>query len=357
MKKVLRLSIYVALVSLVFASCSSDNDDVRLIRDFKKGAFVLNEGSDNSNISFIENGVDTVANKVYELVNSVKLGQYTQSTALSDKYLLIAVTTSNGAGYVEVVDNKTLMHITAFAGLSYPRELAVDGSKAYVSNGSGEGIIHIIDLETLIMDKVPIKVGKGPEKMVVSDGKLYVANSGGFANDDKTVSVIDLSKKEVVETIEVKSCPKDMVVDKAGNVWVYCAGVPNYDNWPNITIVDAGISKISGVDYSVSHFETGNISTSGIKNIAISTDKESIYYVTDAVYKVDYQATAMPAEKFITPESSVYGINVNPSDDEIYLCTFASYSESGSVVVYSKDGEKQETKEVGIMPNSSVFKN
>ncbi len=355
MKRVFKLGFYLAVMSLVFTACSSD-DDIKLIRDFKKGAFVLNEGSDNSSISFIENGVDTVANKVYELINEVKLGQYAQSIALSEKYLLISVTTSNGAGYVEVVDNKTLMHVTAFSGLSYPRELTVDGSKAYVSNGSGEGIVHIIDLETLVMDKVPVKVGKGPEKMVVADNKLYVANSGGYSNDDKTVSVIDLSTKEVVKTVEVKACPKDMVVDAAGNVWVYCAGVPNYDNWPNVTVVDAGISKIAA-DYSVTNFEIGNISTNGIKNIAISNDKQSIYYITDAVYKMDYQATALPTEKFITPESTAYGIDVNPVDDEVYLCTFSSYSTPGSVIIYSQDGEKQETKNVGIMPNSNVFKN
>ena len=351
----LRLATFVAVLGAMFTSCSNDDGDVNLLRDFKKGAFVLNEGSDHSTISFIEEGVDTVAHKVYELINDVSLGQYTQSIALSEKYLLIAVTTGNGAGYVEVVDNKTLIHVATFAGLSYPREITVDGTKAYVSNGSGEGIVLTIDLETLVMDKVPVKVGKGPEKMLVSKGKLFVANSGGNSNDDKTVSVIDLTKKEVVKTIEVKSCPKDMVLDKDGNVWVYCAGVPDYSNWPNTTITNSGLSKIAS-DYSVTNFDIGGIATSGIKNIAISPDKTTVYYITDGVYKMDYQATAVPATKFISTTKTLYGIDVNPENGEVYLCSLNGYTSPGNVTIYATDGSEQETMVVGVIPNSCMFK-
>ena len=52
----------------------------------------------------------------------------------------------------------------------------------------------------------------------------------GWSNDDNTVTVIDTSNDQVIETITVKACPKDMAVDTNGDIWVYCGGVPDYSN-------------------------------------------------------------------------------------------------------------------------------
>ena len=353
MKKTLSLAFFAVVFSLLVVSCS-DDDEVKVKSRFEKGTFVLNEGSSNATLSFLEDEVDSVANNVFESVNGVKLGQYAQSMAFSDDYMLLVVTTGSGAGYVEVVDKETLTHVESFTSLSYPREIIVKDNVAYVTNGSGEGEVIAIDLETMEKDATTIAVGKGPEKMIVSGNKLYVANSGGYNNDDKTVSVIDLSSKTVVETITVKDCPKDMVMDKDGNLWVYCAGVPDYSNWPNVGISNSGICKVA-TDYTVTEFSTGNIATSGIKNIAINKEGTTIYYITDAIYKLGYQDDALPTAKFVTPENTPYGIDVDPVTGDVYVCEFEQYGMPGKVVAYSTDGTKGDVYEVGVMPNSCLF--
>jgi len=346
---------YLIVASLLFVSCSDDdNDSVQIVS--VDGIYVLNEGSTNGSISLIDMNTELVSNDYFKGVNSLPLGAFPQSMAFSDTYALIVVTTSTGAGYVEVVDKSTFKHVGSITNLSYPREITVVDDKAYVSNGSGatagdENDVFVIDLTSLEIEKT-IKVGTGPEKMVFSGEKLYVANSGGWSNADKSISVIDINTNTVVETIEVKDCPKDMVVDAKGNVWVYSAGVPDYSNYPDVSHTNSGISMITASSSMVTSFEISNITSTGIKNIAISSDLKQVYYMSDAVYAMDINATALPTTKFI--DKTFYGIDVNPEDGSIWCCE-ASYGVAGSVNVYNKNGEVEKSFAVGIMPNSTSF--
>ncbi len=318
--------------------------------------YVLNEGSANGSVSMIDkNGV--VTNNYFATANGgVSLGQYAQSMAVNDTHAFIVVTTASGAGYVEVVKKADFKHVKAITGLSYPREIALTDTKAYVSNGKGadgnyaklNNEIYVIDLASMEVTK-KIDVGAGPEKMVVSEGKLYVANSGGWSNDDNTVSVIDLATDVVIETITVKDCPKDMVVDANGDIWVYCAGKPSWSANPS----KAAISKISLATNTVSSFELATVSSSGIKNITISKNRQTVYFMSDAVYAMSITATALPTTKFI--DNTFYGIDVNPVSDNLWLCELVDYTSPGKVHVYSNTAEKIKDHTVGVMPNSTTF--
>ncbi|WP_321296990.1 cadherin-like domain-containing protein [Marinifilum fragile] len=322
--------------------------------------YVLNEGSSNGSITMI-NRNDEVTNNYFSNANKgVTLGQYPQSMAMNEDYAFIVVTTGNGSGYVEVANKSNFTHYKTIEGFSYPREIAFVGDKAYVSNGKGQDAsyakenneVYIIDLNTMTVTG-QIAVGAGPEKMVVSNGKLYVANSGGYSNDDKTVTVIDVENDQVLETITVKSCPKDMVVDANGDVWVYCSGVPDWTNWPNVTYTDSGISKITESTSAVTSYELTNISTSGIKNIAINKAKDVIYFMSDAVYAMNITDTALPTTKFI--DATFYGMDVNPVSDNLWLCEAVDATTAGTVHVYDNEGMEQKSFTVGYFPNSTTF--
>ncbi len=313
--------------------------------------FVLNEGNSTGSVSLID-VAGNVTNNYFKATNGIELGQYPESIAVNDEYAFIVVTTGTGAGYILVVDRATLEVEKTISGLSYPREIVLLENKAYISNGSGEGVVYIVDLKTLTMNSTSIAVGHGPEKMVVSNNKLYVANSGGWSNDDNTVSVINLNTLTVENTITVKSCPKDMVVDADGNVWVNCGGVPDYSNYPNVSYTDAGLSKINIEDNSVVSWEIANPSGT-VKNIAISKDKTIIYYLADAVYAMDITATDLPTTKLI--DKSFYGIDVHPVTDKLWLCESVDATTAGKVEVYLANGTKETEYSVGAMPNSSVF--
>lgn len=356
MKKVLNLAMYLMVVSLLLVSCSSDDND-SIPNVSVDGIYVLNEGSTNASISFIDKTSGEVSNDYFKLVNKLPLGAYAQSMTFSDTYGLIVVTTGNGQGYVEIVNKDSFKHEKSITGLAYPREITVVDDMAYVSNGSGatagtKDEIIVIDLTSLEIVK-RIEVGAGPEKMVLSGSKLYVANSGGWSNSDKTISVIDTKTNVVVETLEVKSCPKDMVVDAKDNVWVFSAGVPDYSDYPNVKYTNSGISKITTSNSEVEMFALNGLTTTGIKNIAISRDLKMIYFMSDALYAMDYKATALPTEKFL--DKTFYGIDVNPENGNIWCCN-ATFGQAGEVIVYNEDAQELKSYAVGIMPNSTIFK-
>ncbi len=355
MKKFLNLALGLLIASVSLVSCSDDDNEIPRL----KGNFVLNEGSTNGSISLIDTEENVTLN-YFAAVNGYPLGKFPQSIAMNKEYAFIVVTTNSGAGYVEIVTAEDFMHYATIDGLSYPREIAFANGKAYVSNGNGADAnyskqnneVYVIDLKTMTKTG-QIAVGAGPEKMIVSGDKLYVANSGGWSNDDNTVSVIDVNTDKVVKTLTVKSCPKDMAKDANGDVWVYCAGVTSYDvNWNVVGINDAGISKINTDSQTVTSWDLNNTTTTGLKNIAISKDETTVYYMSDAVYAMNITDTALPTTKFI--DATFYGMDVNPKDGNLWLCEGTN---PGKVLVYSPAGEKLKEFTVGAMPNSTMFSN
>ncbi|MCU4158042.1 hypothetical protein J1N10_18855 [Carboxylicivirga sp. A043] len=356
MKKVLKLLPFFLMAVVLFSACSDDDDVTPKVSSI----YVLNEGNDNGSISIIDEN-NEVTNNYFEAVNGLPLGKYPQSMAANDTHVFIVVTTQTGAGYVEIVDKETFKHVALIEGFSYPREITLLDGKAYVSNGTGADAsyakqtneIYSINLTTFEKG-TKISVGAGPEKMVVSNGKLYVANSGGWSNDDNTITVVDTSNDQVIETITVKACPKDMVVDRNGDVWVYCGGAPDYSNWPSITYANAGISKITASTSAVTSWDLA-IPNGAVKSLAISKNEKTVYYIADAVYAMDIDATELPTTKFI--DATYYGIDVHPNSDELWLCKEIDATTPGTVFVYSNEGIKQYEYKVGAMPNSTVFAN
>ncbi|WP_430816182.1 hypothetical protein [Carboxylicivirga sp. RSCT41] len=360
MKKVLRLLPFFLMAVVLFTACSDDDDDVT---PKVSSIYVLNEGNDNGSVSIVDEN-DQVTNNYYEAVNGLPLGKFPQSMAVNDTHVFIVVTTQNGAGYVEVVEKETFKHVTSITGFSYPREITLMDGKAYVSNGNGQtgewpntvkqdNEIYPINLSDFSKGNA-IGVGAGPEKMVVSNGKLYVANSGGWSNDDNTVTVVDTSNDQVIETITVKACPKDMAVDANGDIWVYCGGKPDYSNYPAVTYADAGLSKITTSSSDVTSWDIATPS-GAVKSIAISKNEKTVYYITDAVYAMDIDATELPEAKFI--DETYYGIDVHPNTDDLWLCKKVDATTPGTVFVYSKNAEMAKQYKVGAMPNSTVFAN
>ncbi len=355
MKKVLRLLPFFLMAVMFFSACSDDDD---VVTPKVSSIYVLNEGNDNGSISIIDEN-NEVTNNYFEEVNGLPLGKMPQSMAANDTHVFIVVTTQSGAGYVEVLDKETFKHVALIEGFSYPREIVLMDGKAYVSNGTGAdgnyarkaNEIYPINLMTFEKGE-KINVGAGPEKMVVVKGKLYVANSGGWSNDDNTVTVVDTSNDQVIETLTVKSCPKDMVVDANGDIWVYCGGVPNYANWPDVSYTNAGVSKINVVSSEVTSWDLA-ASNGAVKTIAASKNGTTIYYVSDALYAMDITDTELPSVKFI--DETYYGIDVHPITDDLWLCKEVDATTPGTVFVYSNSGEKKNEYVVGAMPNSTLF--
>jgi YVTN family beta-propeller protein len=264
----------------------------------------------------------------------------------------------NGSGKVEIVRLKDFKTIAPPIPVFYPRYfMQVTKSKGYLTAGSMEGWIYIIDLmKQRVTDSM--QVGKGPETMVKLNEQVYVANSGGWGLDS-TVSVINSNTDEVTRLIQVGKVPLDMALDAENNLWVYWKGYSQY-NWdPPYNLVSETDALLQKVDR-----ETGNIIwqqavgkagdyTATPPKMAISRNGSKLFYLRpDGVYALTTGSPALSATPLIA--GSFYGIEVNPDDDNIYVFE-SSFTGNGSLKIYDPKGNPVAQGTVVVAPNGAAF--
>ncbi len=310
MKKFLRFQILFALAAVLFASCS--NDDPKPEYPSLKGDFIVCEGNFNSNngaIGFYSTEVSD--NNIFKSVNGKDLGDVVTDFEIVDTLGFIVVNNSQKVELVRMRDFKSVETIDD-PQVTYPRFVKqATESTVYITNGSMEGEVLIYDFKKFeLVGK--IAVGQGPEMMVKIADKMYVANSGGWGADN-TISVIDIKTSTVISTIEVGFGTTVLKADGEKNLWAFSRGA--YDsNWK---LSDAKIYKISTKTNAVEKTFAipATLATFGTNLLAVSPNGY-VYYISDAVYKMDVDAEALPTEKWL--DQALYGIEVNPDNGIVY---------------------------------------
>ena len=155
-----------------------------------KGLFLLNEGNMGSNkasIDFFDYTTGKYNRNIYPSRNPSivkELGDVGNDIAIYGSKLYAVINCSH---YVEVMDVHTAEHIGSIDILNC-RNIIFNNGKAYVSSYAGPvqidpdarpGKVVEIDTTDLSITR-EVVVGYQPEEMVITDGKLYVANSGGY---------------------------------------------------------------------------------------------------------------------------------------------------------------------------------
>lgn len=161
-------------------------------QDYSKGIFVVNEGpfGGTGTISWYNPDTGEVRDSIYEKSNNgANLGQFVQSLTFYNGKGYIVV---NGANRVVVVNAATFEYLDTIGTLQQPRYfLPVSPNAAYVSQWGADGLtgsVAKVNLNTLEVEK-NIPTGKGPEKMVLANNKVYVANSGGYGLDSSITEI------------------------------------------------------------------------------------------------------------------------------------------------------------------------
>lgn len=371
----------IAVISLSMASCREDEvillSESEAIEEAKDvsanpyGFYLLNEGNMGSNkatLDFMEFTTGVYKHNIYaeKNPNTIKeLGDVGNDAEIYDNKLWLVI---NASHKVEVVDAKTCKNI---AQIDIPncRYIVFDGNFAYISSyvttiigdrEAEEGAVFKIDINTFeIVGEV--KVGRQPEEMVVKNGYLYVANSGGYnsANYDNTVSVIRLSSFTQIEKREIAINLHKMQMDKNGKIWVLSRG--DYYNYPPrlycfTTNSNGTITDVEETNLLCSNFD-------------ICDDK---IYIYNAPYKgnslsgnitysiADIETAQIVEENFIKDGSETlikvpYSIKVNPSTKEIFICDAKNYVSSGTVTCYSPYGVKRWSVFTGDIPSTITF--
>jgi len=334
------------------------------------GLYILNEGNMGANrctLDYLDlSGTDSTIHyyrNIYAERNpsTVKeLGDVGNDIGIYGSKLWIVVNCSNK---VEVCEARTT-HRLGQVNIDNCRYLAFDGGFAYVSSYAGPVQVaencplgRVYKVDTLTLQKVDsVVVGYQPEEMAVVDGKLYVANSGGYRVPlyDNRIMVIDLTTFQVIKEIEVDVNLHRLLADSHGQLWVSTRG--NYfDVAPALYCLRD--------DKVVARLEIP------ISSMTIVGD--SLYYIgttfsyVDGGYKKDFGIVDVALQRcsvavtFEAPEikniTLPYGIIVNPHDRDFYILDAKNYVSSGELLHFDADGHFLWRVSTGDIPSRGVF--
>lgn len=271
----------------------------------------------------------------------------------------------NCSNYIEVFDVRTAIHVKEIR-VPNCRYMAFNGGKAYISSYSGpveinpnaeKGFVAEIDTVTLELIR-KVEVGYQPDEIAVYDGKLYVANSGGYRvpNYDRTVSVIDLETFKEIKKIDVGINLHRIKIDKRGYLYVSSRG-DYYDTPPNLYVIDTRTEKV--------------VKETGIPVSDMWLDDDLLYYYSVAYNKytggneitygiLDTRTMEQISDKVITDGTDrdiliPYGIAVNPETKEIFISDAQNYVVTGYVYCYSPEGKLKWRTEGGNIPGHFAF--
>lgn len=335
----------VAITALM--SCHKDKNDVAPTPT--AGIFVLNQGKfggNNGTLTYYNYADKATTADIYASANGAGLGDTPNDLKVYGSKMYVVVNVSN---VVDVIDPKTAKLIKQISfDKKQPRSVAFYKNNAFVT--SYDGTVSVIDTATFAITK-SITVGRNPEQLVVSNNKLYVANSGGLgATPDNTVSVIDLTSLTVTKTVNVILNPVAISADAYGHVYVISNG--DYNTiMPGISIID----NTTDATTSQNTVDVGYGSPFVVNG-------DFAYYLsgTGKVVVYNTKIQVISSANFITDGTTfkaAYGLNVYSKTGEVFVSDAKDYKSVGTVTAFDKSGKTEYTVTTGITPSNIVFLN
>lgn len=370
--------LYIVLILLLMVSCRGELPLMRAEGELVdsnpgsseniKGLYLLNEGNMGSNkctIDFFDIESGSYFRNIYAQQNPEvvkELGDVGNDIQIYDGKLFAVVNCSH---FVEVMDVRTARHIGK-VDITNCRYIRFNGDKAYVSSYAGPvqidpearpGKIVEFDVNTLKIER-EVVVGYQPEEMVITGGKLYVANSGGyrFPNYDRTVSVVDLETFKVINTIDVAINLHRMEIDRYGRIYVSSRG--DYEGTgSDVFVIDSNTDRVIG-SLGIAASE---MCLSGDSIYMISTEWSKITGSNEITYTLyDVKQQKVVSNSFITDgtEDEIklpYGVAVNPENGEFFVCDATNYVTPGYLYCFTPEGKKKWKVRTGDIPAHIVF--
>ncbi|MDD4490304.1 MAG: YncE family protein [Paludibacter sp.] len=360
--KMIKYFLHISILTLIIliVSCDDMHDKQRTGNEMPvtEGTriFVLSEGLinlNNSSLAMYDFSIGAKSSDYFLTANKRGLGDTANDMGLYGSKLYVVV---NVSSQIEVLDAGTglsLKQIPLFNGQGMarqPRYIDFHGGKAYVC--SFDGTLAKIDTTTLQVEKL-VNCGRNPDGICITNGKIYVSNSGGlnFPNYDNTVSVIDITSFQEIKKTIVGINPYKIASDSEGDVYVVTRG-----NYGNTAFQFHRIS--SETDEVVQDFDDFHL-----LNFTIQNDTAYMYHYDyntgqNQIMTFDCKTETLTTDRFIadgTILTTPFGIDVNPINGDVYITDAKSYLTWGDVLCFNRKGQlKFRIKEVGLNPNKVV---
>src|SRR6218665_235825 len=366
----------VTVLLFAAASCRKDvavfaNDDIPVgtpSGDGFAGFYLLNEGnmgSNKSTLDFFDYRTGVYQRNIYAAVNPTvpkELGDVGNDIRIYGGKLYAVINASNK---VEVMHAQTVKRIGQ-VDIPNCRYIKFDKGFAYITSYAGpieinpdyaqKGYVAKVDTATLtIVDKCI--VGFQPDELEIVNGKIYVANSGGYmgaGNTEKyerTVSVIDLATFKEDKRIDVAYNLHHIKADQRGDLWVTSRG--DYKQLPSrLYFIDNTRQEVTDtLPVAVSNFYMD-----GDSLYIYSTEWSYVTYTNVITYGiVNTRTREVVTHSFISDgtEKEIeipYGIMVNPVTKDIYVTDAGNYVSPGLLYCFGKDGKKKWSVRTGDIP-------
>ncbi|MBB4035641.1 DNA-binding beta-propeller fold protein YncE [Dysgonomonas hofstadii] len=375
-KSIIRYTL-LAIITFCFASC---RDDVEMILSEEeivgepqeiigyKGFYLLNEGnmgSNKSTLDYYDFSTGIYKRNIYAEINPTvpkELGDVGNDIGIYGSKLYAVINCSNK---VEVMEAETTKRITQIE-IPNCRFIKFHHRYAYVTSYAGpvmidpnyEQIGFVAKIDTATLKEVDrCLVGFQPDELDIVNGKIYVANSGGYMGAgstdgyERTVSVIDIATFKEEKRIDVAYNLERIKADKRGNLWVSSRG--DYKGLPaRLFFLDVEKQQITD--------------TIPIAATNYWIDDEFLYvygtewsYITND-WTISYSVIDTRTHEIITKNiitdgtdkeiEKPYGIMVHPETKDIFITDAGNYVTPGLLYCFDKDGKKKWAVRSGNIP-------
>jgi YVTN family beta-propeller protein len=347
------ISLLFALSSmLILASCDK-YDDPDPAGHWSNSVFIVNEGpfqNGTGTVMAYDRVTGEVSADLFEAANGRPLGNIVQSMYVYEDKAFIIVNNSNK---IEVVNLDDFKSVATIENLILPRYFLVyDDEKAYVT--CWDSTVKVIDMADYSI-KSSIKVGAGPDEMLLVDDQLFVVNSGGFGVDNK-VSVINTNTDLLTRNITVGDRPASIVKDANNTIWVLCSG-KGWNGFPDPSDTEGHLIRFSPVTYEIVDDVIFIETDIHPDNMVIDENGALLYYNhPEGIYRFSIAFGYFDSEPFIPLDKMLYGLGFDQTEDMIYATDPLDYSQNGYIYRYnSYDGSAVDTVMAGVIPNGFWF--
>ncbi len=333
------------------------------------GFYLLNEGNMGSNkctLDYFDESDGVYINNIYAERNpsAVKeLGDVGNDLEIYGSILYAVINCSHKVEVMRASDAKRITHIdipNCRYAIGHGGYLYVSSYVSPVQGDAKSPVGAVFKVDTLSMSVVGrVDVGYQPEEMAISNGKLYVANSGGYRAPDYDcrLSVINLDYFAVVKEIDVAINLHRVKTDNRGMIYVTSRG--NYA---------AELSKLYVIDPVCD--EVVAMVDTPVSDLCISGDSAYIYsaavndLTSESVVSysiLDLKSLQIVDDKIIKDGSETqikmpHGIAVHPISGDIYITDARNYVSRGKIHCYDKEGKLKWSHTTGEIPAHFAFK-
>ncbi|MGN0233397.1 MAG: YncE family protein [Bacteroidaceae bacterium] len=300
-------------------------------------------GMDNSVMAYLDNGVVT-DNWFRKMNPGQKLGDTGNDILqVNDTLIAISVNWSNIIQYISP-DGRA---IAATEDIPNNRRLATDGKGyLYVTSYAHHGYVAKVNIQNKqIVDTC--HVGYEPEGIAYYEGKLFVANTGGYAHQENhdyesTVSILDAQTMKELKRIDTGCINLYGTMTQSGQYLCINSAGDEYEVAPRCIIFNMANEEFRVFDFPATYScAYGNQFFTIGSSFSYLTGEQTFSTHTITLPDMTIQeglSAYQPAVEAISRMQSPYGIYISPYSGHMYVSDARAYATNGYLYEFDLSG-------------------